>query len=76
NIILRAFVFQDIDLFKNPGDVLFDDQIRGFFDDDQVDFQGFGSKLVFAGKLKGVFVLFQFQFKGLDKGGVPRDVGR
>jgi hypothetical protein len=33
-IIFRAFVFQDIDPFEYAGDVLFDDQVRGFLDDD------------------------------------------
>jgi hypothetical protein len=75
-IILRAFVFQQIHFFENPGDILFDDQVPGFFDDDQVDFQGFGVKLVFVGELKGIFVWFQFQFEGLDEGGVPGNPGR
>jgi hypothetical protein len=47
-VIFRAFVFQDIDPFENPGDVLFDDQVRGLLDDDQVYFQRLCVKLVFA----------------------------
>jgi hypothetical protein len=42
---------------------------------DQVYFQGPRGKLVFAGELKGVFVLFQLQFEGLDKSGMPGDAG-
>jgi hypothetical protein len=72
-IILRAFVLQNVDPFEYSGDVLFDNQIRGLFDDDQIDFQRLRGKLIFADELKGILVLFQFQLEGLDEGGVPGD---
>jgi hypothetical protein len=54
-----------------PGDVLVDSQVGGLFNDQQVDPERFGGKLVFIVELEGVFILDKFQLEGLEKGGVP-----
>jgi hypothetical protein len=63
--------FEDIIRPEYPGDVLFDSQIAGLFNDEQINSEGFGGKLVLIVKLEGVFIVDKFQLEGLEEGGMP-----
>jgi hypothetical protein len=51
-----------------PGDVLFDNQAVGLFNDQQIDPERFSGKLVLILECEGVFIVNLFQLDGLEKG--------
>jgi hypothetical protein len=56
-VVSGAFELQNVVRSEYPGDVLVDSQLGGFFNDQQIDSEGFGGKLVFILELKGVFIV-------------------
>jgi hypothetical protein len=76
NRVRRTFVFDDVDPLEQAGDVFGDGEGGRFFDDEQVDTEGFGTELDFAEELEGGEEGFEFELHSLDEGGMPRDRGR
>jgi hypothetical protein len=69
-VVSGAFELHDVVRPEYPGDVLFNSQIGGLFNDQQIDSERFSGKLVLILELEGVIV-DKFQLEGLEKGGVP-----
>jgi hypothetical protein len=68
-----AFVLEDVDPPEHSGDIFPDGEGGGFFDDDHIDAERFGSELDFALELEGVEIRFKFKLEGLDESGMPGD---
>jgi hypothetical protein len=48
DVIGGAFIFKEVHLFEAAGDIFFDGEGGGFFDDNYVNAEGFGAKLDFG----------------------------
>ncbi len=71
HIITRRFVFKNIIPEKEIGNVVFDDDVAPFFDDEQVYFQGHSAQIMFP-LIGQVFLVFpQFQLHGGAECGMP-----
>jgi hypothetical protein len=73
--VLGAFVFDDVGSPEQVGDIFFDGKAGMFFDDEQIDTEGFRGELDFALELEGGEEGFEFELHSLDEGGMPEDKG-
>jgi len=74
NVVGWAFVLNDVVFAEHSGDVLFDKDIGGFFDDNDINPQGFGGKLILRDKLQSIAVLIQFHLNCFEESWMTCDL--